>query len=103
MAALAALGVILVISGGLAPVLFSRAGVDGRPSVVIGAKTFTEQYILASLIAEQLESAGYRARTLESLGSMVVFDALVAGKVDCYVDYSGTLWANHLGRDDREA
>ena len=30
---------------------------------------------------------------------MVVFDALAAGDVDIYVDYSGTLWANELGRD----
>ncbi len=101
MAAVAALGVLLVIGGGLAPVLISRSSIDNRPGVVIGTKTFTEQYILASLIAGRLESAGYRARILDSLGSTVVFDALIAGKVDIYIDYTGTLWANHMGRNDR--
>jgi osmoprotectant transport system permease protein len=32
----------------------------------------------------------------------VVFDALIANDVDLYVDYSGTLWANHMGRGYNE-
>ena len=94
-------GVVLVLGGGLAPVLLARGGVDDRPAVVIGAKTFSEQYILASLISERLDATGYRTRRLESLGSTVVFDALVAGRIDCYVDYTGTIWANHMNREDR--
>ena len=100
MAALAAAGVVLVLGGGLVPVVLSLGQVDDRPGVVVGAKTFTEQYILAALLANQVESAGYRVRQLESLGSTVVFDALVVGRIDCYVDYTGTIWANHMGRDD---
>jgi osmoprotectant transport system permease protein len=30
----------------------------------------------------------------------VVFDALVANGIDVYVDYSGTLWANHMKRTE---
>ncbi|MCA9297265.1 MAG: ABC transporter permease/substrate-binding protein, partial [Phycisphaerales bacterium] len=96
-----AIGVLFVLGVGLTPILLARSGPDDRPAVVIGAKTFTEQYILASLIAAQLDDAGYRAQQLESLGSTVVFDALVAGRIDCYVDYTGTIWANHMGREDR--
>jgi osmoprotectant transport system permease protein len=92
----AATGVMLVLGAGLSPILLARTGVDDRPAVVIGAKTFTEQYILASLLARQLEDAGYRAQRLESLGSTVIFDALVAGRIDCYVDYTGTIRANHM-------
>ena len=101
MLAMSVAGVVLVLGGGLAPVLLARSGVDDRPAVVIGAKTFSEQYILASLIAERLDAAGYRARQLESLGSTVVFDALAVGRIDCYVDYTGTIWANHMKREDR--
>ena len=72
----------------------------GDRPVAIGAKTFTEQYILAHLIGGLIEDETGRTTTqLQSLGSMVVFDALAAGDVDVYVDYSGTLWANELGRD----
>lgn len=31
----------------------------------------------------------------------MVFDALKANRVDCYVDYSGTIWANHMKRQDQ--
>jgi osmoprotectant transport system permease protein len=37
---------------------------------------------------------------LDSLGSTVVFDALINGRIDAYVDYTGTIWANHMGRED---
>lgn len=70
-----------------------------RP-VVIGAKTFTEQYVLAELIASTLSAKGIEVDRKLSLGSSVVFDALAADRVGVYVDYSGTLWANALGRSD---
>ena len=68
---------------------------------MVGAKTFTEQYLLASLIAQRLEAAGLSAATREGLGSSVIFDALKANEIDVYVDYSGTLWANQLKRSDQ--
>jgi len=92
----------LIFAGGMvAPSLArwaSRSGAGG-PVVWIGAKTFTEQYILARLIADQLEDNGFSARTRESLGSTVVFDALTTGEIDCYVEYSGTVWANLMRRE----
>jgi osmoprotectant transport system permease protein len=36
---------------------------------------------------------------VSSLGSTVAFDALRAGDLDVYVDYSGTIWATIMGRD----
>ncbi len=76
----------------------------GGPSVTIGAKTFSEQYILAHVLAQRTQrAAGVPAQTLESLGSTVVFDALRTGRIDLYVDYSGTLWANVLGHADMPA
>ncbi len=67
--------------------------------VRIGAKTFTEQYILAELLRQRLAGRGIAAELVESLGSNVVFDALRRGELDVYVDYSGTLWTTQLGRD----
>jgi osmoprotectant transport system permease protein len=65
----------------------------------VGAKTFTEQYILASLLQERLQKAGFAVERLDSLGSTIVFDALVQNRIDVYVDYTGTIWANHMKRD----
>ena len=71
-----------------------------RPRVVVGAKTFTEQYILADLVAERLRAAGFAVDVRDGLGSTVVFEALASGEIDVYVDYSGTIWANHMKRED---
>ncbi|HVJ02482.1 MAG TPA: ABC transporter permease/substrate-binding protein [Sphingomonas sp.] len=71
-----------------------------RGTVTVGAKGFSEQYILARLIGHRLEAAGYRVRYREGLGSAVAFGALAAGDIDVYVDYSGTLWTNQMRRTD---
>ncbi|GGD80984.1 ABC transporter permease/substrate-binding protein [Croceicoccus mobilis] len=75
---------------------------DGGPdTVTIGAKNFSEQYILAELMAGRLQEAGFKTERRDNLGSAVAYRALASGDIDVYVDYTGTLWANVLGRDDR--
>ncbi|AZU03572.1 glycine betaine ABC transporter substrate-binding protein [Glycocaulis alkaliphilus] len=74
-------------------------GFGGQP-VTIGAKAFTEQYILAGLMESVLRDAGAAVRRRDNLGSTVAFDALISGEVDVYVDYSGTLWATLMQRED---
>jgi osmoprotectant transport system permease protein len=69
-------------------------------SYIVGAKTFAEQYVLSALVAQRLRAAGLTASTREGLGSNVIFDALVTGDIDVYVDYSGTLWANQFHHSD---
>jgi osmoprotectant transport system permease protein len=78
----------------------------GRQPIAIGSKTFTEQYILSEMIAEQiLRETGLPTAAVQSLGSTVAFDALSHGALDVYVDYSGTIWATIMKRaglpDDR--
>ncbi len=68
--------------------------------VVIGSKTFTEQYILSAIMARRLErETVVPTRLLQSLGSTVAFDALQSGDIDVYVDYSGTIWATVMRRE----
>ena len=69
---------------------------------IVGAKTFAEQYVLSALIAQRLQAAGLTASPREGLGSNVIFDALVSGDIDVYVDYSGTLWANQFHHSEIE-
>jgi osmoprotectant transport system permease protein len=76
---------------------------QGRDTIVIGAKNFSEQYILASVIERRLRAAGFATERRDNLGSTVAYQALAAGDIHVYVDYTGTLWANILGREDRPA
>jgi osmoprotectant transport system permease protein len=90
----------LVALAALAAAPLARGREAGVPApVVVGAKSFTEQYVLADLLAGWIQRrCGAPVRVLGSLGSTVLFDALRAGEVDVYVDYTGTLWATVLGR-----
>jgi osmoprotectant transport system permease protein len=82
----------------------SPAARPGEREVVIGAKTFTEQYVLSELLAARIaEQTKLPTRTLPSLGSTVLFDALRTGQIDVYVDYSGTIWATLMQRPELPA
>ncbi len=67
---------------------------------VIGAKSFSEQYILSTLIADRLRERGVLVSAREGLGSSIAFRAVAEGDIDAYVDYSGTIWANVMQRTD---
>ena len=94
-----------VVVPGLALVLVLLAAFlpgygHSRASYVIGAKPFGEQYILAALIEQRLAAVGLSAAGREGLGSSIIFNALAAGDIDAYVDYSGTIFANFMRRSD---
>ena len=71
-----------------------------RADYLIGAKTFTEQYVLAALVEQRLKTAGFTAERRPGLGSNVLFDALAKNEIDIAVDYSGTIWVNRMQRAD---
>ena len=95
-----------VAAGGDRPRPYRSAGPHPQPvgrtrgGYVIGAKPFAEQYILAALMEDRLRAKGLAATRRDGLGSAVIFDALAAGDIDAYVEYSGTLWANQMQRTD---
>ncbi len=73
---------------------------QSRDRITIGAKTFTEQYILSEIMARTIHKAtGLDTTVMQSLGSTVAFDALRTGELDVYVDYSGTIWATIMKGD----
>ena len=76
-------------------------GTAGTRPIQIGAKTFSEQYILSEIMAQQITArTGKAAVAVPSLGSTIAFDALRTAQLDAYVDYSGTIWATLMHRDD---
>ncbi len=96
-AALGALALLYLYTGGTAAREMLQQKQD---RIIVGAKTFSEQYILSEIIAGQIaHQTGYRTEVAQSLGSTVAFDALRSGDIDVYVDYSGTIWATLMHRD----
>lgn len=68
----------------------SGSGGSG-PTISIGSKNFTEQYILGNMYAEALENAGFNVERNLNLGSEQIADrALQSGEIDLYPEYTGT-------------
>jgi len=63
-----------------------------QPKITIGSKFFTEQVVLAELLAQHIEKkTGIRVVRKTNLGgTLLVHKALLAGELDLYVEYTGT-------------
>lgn len=78
---------------------------DSKGTIVMGAKGFSENLIVAELYALALEDAGYTVERQYTLNTNVLHEALVDGEIDIYPEYSGTSYLNILGLEtefDRE-
>ncbi len=76
---------------GLAALISGSAPAEERP-LVVGSKNFTEAVVLGELARGVMQEAGVTASHRRALGgTRLVFNALVAGEIDLYADYTGTL------------
>ena len=59
---------------------------------VIGAKNFTEQVVLGELLAQEIEAKTHLKveRRFYLAGSYIAQQAMLAGRIDMYVEYTGT-------------
>jgi osmoprotectant transport system substrate-binding protein len=76
----------------LAALLTAACNSSRQSKITIGSKFFTEQVILAELLAQHIEAkTGISvARKTNLGGSLLVHKALLAGELDLYVEYTGT-------------
>lgn len=64
----------------------------GKPTIVVGNKNFTEEYILGQLYGQALQAKGYKVSYSGSLGSSELADAaLTSGKIDLLPEYMGVV------------
>ena len=69
------------------------AGCNGKNNqIVVGSKNFSEQVLLGEIIAQQIENKTKLKvqRKLNLGGSFICHQALTAGQIDTYVEYTGT-------------
>ena len=75
------------------------SGIGGE--VVIGSKNFTEQVILGEILAQQIEAQTDLKvhRQLNLGGTFICHEAVKAGKIDGYVEYTGTAFTAILQQE----
>ena len=65
---------------------------NSSPALRVGSKNFTEQVVLGEIIAQHLEHRLHQKveRKLNLGGTLLAHQALLAGEIDLYPEYSGT-------------
>ena len=83
------LGVAIVL-GGTAAV--ASATPQAKPTIIVGNKNFTEEYILGQLYGQALQAKGYTVKYAGSLGSSELADtAIKTGKINLLPEYTGVI------------
>jgi osmoprotectant transport system permease protein len=89
---------LLLVAALLCPLRASAQG-DAAKAVQVGSKRFTESYILGELARQALQQAGVPAVHRPGLGNTAILaQALAAGAVDVYPEYTGTITRELLQR-----
>jgi osmoprotectant transport system substrate-binding protein len=67
-------------------------GCTSTPHIVVGSKNFTEQVLMAEIIAQQIENrTGIPVeRKVDLGGTLLCHEALKTGSIDLYPEYTGT-------------
>lgn len=81
--------VTVLIAGSFLPGLFLSRKAD----IVVGSKDFTENLILAEIMAQMLEKKGLSVERQFELGGTLAHRTMLAGQLDVYPEYSGTSYA----------
>ncbi len=77
-------------------VMIGGCGKKEEKSLAIGAKNFTEQFVLGNIFSLLLQKNGFKVTEKFGLGTKVVRNGLTTGQIDLYPEYTGTGWAVHL-------
>ena len=82
-----AIPLLLLLAAGLAACNGAR-----RNTIVVGSKNFPEQALLGEILAQQIEARTHLRveRRFYLAGSFICQQAMLAGRIDTYVEYTGT-------------
>jgi osmoprotectant transport system substrate-binding protein/osmoprotectant transport system permease protein len=82
----------IVLSPFLLVALWGASCRGAPPEVRIGSKKFTESVVLGEIATQVIRSTGTRAEHRMQLGgTQVLWHALLAGEIDLYPEYTGTI------------
>lgn len=77
---------------GLTALTLTLAACAPKPALVVGSKNFTEQVLLAEILAQHIERRLHIpvGRKFNLGGTLLAHTALTSGAIDLYPEYSGT-------------
>jgi osmoprotectant transport system substrate-binding protein/osmoprotectant transport system permease protein len=83
---------LIALSPALVVALWGASCHGAPPEVRVGSKKFTESVVLGEIVTQVMRSTGTRAEHRAQLGgTQVLWHALLAGEIDLYPEYTGTI------------
>jgi glycine betaine/choline ABC-type transport system substrate-binding protein/ABC-type proline/glycine betaine transport system permease subunit len=84
-------------------VITKNADNASKPTITIGSKNFTENFILGEIYAQALQAAGYKVKKQLNLGSeQIALKAVKSGRIDAYPEYTGTVVTSFCKIKDKD-
>lgn len=72
--------------------LFTNVALAHQGTITIGAKTYSEQYILAEIAKILLENEGFDVNVKSNLVTAIIRTAIKSGEIDLHFSYTGTAY-----------
>src|SRR5712691_1126109 len=70
----------------------SRAVRVAGPTIILGTKDFTEEFVLGELYKQSLQAKGFTVKYKPNIGATEIIDtALTSGKINMYPEYIGEI------------
>lgn len=90
---------VAIILGGATAAPAARDGSAQGATITVGAKNFTEQYVLGQLYRQALQARGLSVGYKENIGSTeLIAKALTSGRISLYPEYTGVMLTVTFGR-----
>src|SRR5680860_190353 len=86
--------VIFLLVGNIATLALAQK------EITVGAKNFTEQYVLGNLMSILLENSGFEVNEKFGTGSAITREGLTSGQTDLYAEYTGTASLVYLKHEE---
>ena len=71
-----------------------------QKEITVGAKNFTEQYVLGNIMSILLENSGFEVAEKFGTGSAITREGLTSGQTDLYAEYTGTASLVYLKHEE---
>lgn len=75
------------------------SGTDGKDTIRVGSKDFTENIVVSEIYAIALEDAGYSVERVPAVASSVIHTTITSNEIDLYPEYTGTGLLSVLNMD----
>jgi len=85
-------GLLSALTAALLAAATATAAPQAGPTITLGSKNFTEEYVLGELYSQALKAKGFSVKYKQSIGATEIIDtALTSGKIDVYPEYVGEI------------